>query len=282
VDLCHGDLIGRLEGAALPLDDPRISEAHAMVSLRGGRLQLLALRGRLLVRRAAASEVILKPGVRITLVEGIVLTVEAVTLPETLLALDGLGPTPQRLLAPVCALLLSPRPMLVPRFVPDAPALFWTAGSRWRARVGDRPHRDLAPGDALEVGGRALTAVEIPIADGGRAATRMHLPMRIIARFDTVHIHRDGQPVLVLDGTPARLFCELVRFDGPVSWYVAAREIWRDTDDRDVLRMRWDRNLANLRRKLRAARVRPDLLRATGRGQIELLILEEDALVDEM
>ena len=32
--------------AALHLDDPRVSEAHAMVSIRGSELKLLALRGR--------------------------------------------------------------------------------------------------------------------------------------------------------------------------------------------------------------------------------------------
>ena len=36
----HGGVIGRLSGAALVLRDPRVSEAHAMVSLRGGALHL--------------------------------------------------------------------------------------------------------------------------------------------------------------------------------------------------------------------------------------------------
>ena len=122
VALCPGDMIGRLESAALPIDDPRVSEAHAMVSLRGGRLCLLALRGRLVVRRAAASVVRLEPGVRISLVEGIELVVEAVELPDTALALEGLGPAPLRLVPPVCALTLRPRPAVVPRFVHGAAA----------------------------------------------------------------------------------------------------------------------------------------------------------------
>ena len=46
VELGHGDLIGRLWSAALPIADARISEADAMVSLRGQELKLLALRGR--------------------------------------------------------------------------------------------------------------------------------------------------------------------------------------------------------------------------------------------
>jgi len=45
-ELTHGDLIGRLGTAALHFDDARISEAHAMISLRGQELKLLALRGR--------------------------------------------------------------------------------------------------------------------------------------------------------------------------------------------------------------------------------------------
>ena len=36
--LYAGDLIGRTWAAALRLDDPDVSEAHAMVSLRGERL----------------------------------------------------------------------------------------------------------------------------------------------------------------------------------------------------------------------------------------------------
>jgi len=35
VALGHGDFIGRVWTAALVLDDPRVSEGHAMISLRG-------------------------------------------------------------------------------------------------------------------------------------------------------------------------------------------------------------------------------------------------------
>lgn len=48
-DVVHGDVVGRLWTAALQLDDGRVSEAHAMVSLREGQLQLLPLRGALAV-----------------------------------------------------------------------------------------------------------------------------------------------------------------------------------------------------------------------------------------
>ncbi len=44
-ELAPGDIIGRLDSAAMPLADARVSEAHAMISLREGRLQMIALRG---------------------------------------------------------------------------------------------------------------------------------------------------------------------------------------------------------------------------------------------
>ena len=48
-ELEHGDLIGRLWSAALVIDDPRISEAHALVSLREGGFWLLSLRRKIAV-----------------------------------------------------------------------------------------------------------------------------------------------------------------------------------------------------------------------------------------
>ena len=41
--LCAGDIVGRIWSAALRIDDPDISEAHALLSLRGEGLWLLAL-----------------------------------------------------------------------------------------------------------------------------------------------------------------------------------------------------------------------------------------------
>ena len=44
VEVGPGDLIGRTPSAAAVIDDPRIAEAHAFVSLRHGELHLLSLR----------------------------------------------------------------------------------------------------------------------------------------------------------------------------------------------------------------------------------------------
>ena len=58
-ELSHGDIIGRVWSAALHLDDARISEAHAMVSLRGQELKLLALRGMFALGRKTLRELVL-------------------------------------------------------------------------------------------------------------------------------------------------------------------------------------------------------------------------------
>ena len=120
---------------------------------------------------------------------------------------------------------------------------------------------------------------------GGQTPTRLdgalHPPLRIVARFDTVHIHVEGRPVVTFDGLHARILSELVAVGGPASWDVIAGEVWKeDADDRLQLRRRWDVSLARLRRKLREARVRPDLVRAGGTGQVELLLYEHDSVED--
>ena len=67
VTLVPGDLVGRIWSAALRLDDPGVSEAHALVSLRGEELWLLGLRGRFLVEGQPRTEVAMAPGMRVRL-----------------------------------------------------------------------------------------------------------------------------------------------------------------------------------------------------------------------
>ena len=82
-------MIGRVWSAALVLDDPRISEAHALVSLRNRSLRLMALRGALTVDGRDVDSVTLAPGLRVELADGVSLTVEAVELPTHSLVLCG-------------------------------------------------------------------------------------------------------------------------------------------------------------------------------------------------
>lgn len=281
VELGHGDLVGRLWSAALSLEDGRISEAHAMVSLRGQELKLLALRGRFALEGKAMTSVVLEAGQRIALAEGLELLVEEVQLPTAVLAVEGDG-LPRQVLGGVASLIVRPRPELVQRFV-DAPAHIWSDGERWLLKLGGET-RELSPGDAWEVDGRSFRAVAASLAAAGRSATRLdggvHRPVRVVARFDTVHVYPEGGQPLALSGRSARIVSELVAFDGPVAWQVLGRELWPDEDDDHQLRRKLDVNLSRLRKKLRDAGLRPDLVRADGFGHLELFLHEGDEVED--
>lgn len=278
-----GDIIGRLDGAALHIDDARISEAHALVSLRGRELKLLALRGLFAVEGKPIDEVVLQAGMVIELARQVSLSIEEVVLPEVLLALEGDG-LPRQVLTGTASLMVTPRPSLVSRYQGDAHAHIWDNGERWRLRIGSGPLRDVIPGETFEILGKKFRAVTVGIDGAGQAPTQLegsvHPRLRIVARFDTVHIHIDGKPVVALDGIAARIISELVAVGGPASWEVIAGQIWKGDEDRTQLRRRWDINLARLRRKLRESRVRADLIRAGGTGQVELLLGDGDVVED--
>jgi len=279
--LGHGDLIGRLWSAALYVDDPRISEAHAMVSLRGDALWLLALRGRLAVGDVPREEVRLDPGVVVRLAPEMTLEVVAVTLPDAVLGLssDGMG---RRVLHGTCGLVGKPRAAIVAPTAPDVGAHVWFGGDAWRVRpVGGSP-RPLAEGDTIEVDGAVFTAVLVPLGgDATPGRTRAEAHVRLVARYDTVHVHRDGK-VAALDGQPARLLSELVRFGTPVPWAMLAGELWSDAEaDPGALRKRLDATLFRLRSRLADIGVRGDLVRATGAGQFELFLQPGDSVEDQ-
>jgi len=286
IDLCPGDIIGRLWTAALRLDDPRISEAHALVSLRGDQLKLLALRGLISDGGPPISEVVLRSGVRVRLARDYAIAVEAVELPEDVLALDGFGGRPVVLTRSVYSVVDADRLQLVQGFIPDAAATIWSTGDGWRLRRAGAAPCEIEPGGRWTISGVTFSAVAVALKELAQAGTqfakgRLYPPMRIVSRYETAHVHRRGLPTLAISGTPAQILSELVSFGRPVPWEVAAGEIWRGEKDRMVLRQRWDRNLSSLRRKLRTAGVRPDLVRSDGKGNIELLLRPGDEIVDE-
>lgn len=282
-DLAPGDLIGRVWHAALCLDDPGVSEAHALVSLRGREFKLLGLRGMFLVDDKPSGEVALRVGQRIGLARDLDVEVVAVELPDEVLGVES-DEIPRQVLAGVSAILLKPSPHVVARAVDGAPASIWNLGDSWRVRVGSEPARPVAAGDEVTVGSHRVRFVAIPLADAGRDATRRdlaaHGPMKVVAQFDAVHLHREGWPVVTFGGMPARLLTELVAFDGPVPWEVLSRELWPDEPDRHALRRRLDVTVARLRARLRDERVRSDLLRADGSGCFQLVLYEGDSVED--
>lgn len=283
MDLGHGDLIGRVWSAALCVDDGRVSEAHAMISLRGGELMLLALRGRFAVDGTPLSSVSLVAGLTVELAAGLALQVLDVVLPDALLAIeaDGLG---RRMLTGVCSLVVGPPLSLISGYRADAAARLWCTDGEWRLSVGAAAPRDVVAGDEIVLGGVVVRFVAVPLSDAGAGATRMrggvHGPLRIVAHYDSVLVHRDGIVALALGGVAARLVSELVSFDGPAPWEVLAAEVWRDGADAASQRRRLDVALARLRAKLRQAQIRDDLVRADGSGTLQLLLHDGDVVED--
>ena len=131
-----GGLIGRLATAALCIDDPRVSEAHAMVSLRGGELILLALRGPLVAGRQRISRIKLREGQRIGLVPGIELLVARVELSGGLLAVRCGEGDATPLIGSVYSVLADP-PRLEVGYHEGAAGHLWAAASGCtRLRIG--------------------------------------------------------------------------------------------------------------------------------------------------
>jgi len=144
VRLGHGDVIGRLWSAALSIDDPRVSEAHAMVSLRHGELHLLALRGRFSIDDKRLASLRLQRGQRIRLSRETTIEVVDVFLPRELLAIRGPG-LPAQVLSGVCGLIASEPPELVSPLPEDPDAVLWHNGSGWRLRTVNRARGPCSP-----------------------------------------------------------------------------------------------------------------------------------------
>lgn len=279
-----GELIGRSAAAHLHLDDPRISEAHALVSLRGDVFRLLALRGRFVVEGQARSEWDLAPGQRIELARGYALQVRELHLPAQVLAIEG-DLLPRQILVGVSSLLVEPQTALVRQYVAEAGAWLWNTGdANWTLQLRGAPARPLMPGDAWQVGGQRFAAVAVSLAEMAVRATLLDaglaVPVRLVANYETVHLFPEGRAPLVIDGLHARLISELVVFGGPVAWELLAGELWSDEPDRAKVRRRLDVALSRLRQRLREHGIRADLVRMTGVGQIELFLHERDQVVD--
>jgi hypothetical protein len=284
VELGHGDLIGRLWNAALHIDDARVSEAHALVSLRGGSLMLLALRGRFAVDQQPLAEVRLVAGMEVLLARSLSISIEEVVLPDHVLALEGDGLARMHL-AGVCSIYAGSPPSVEHRHRGDADAWIWGTGDGWRLRTPDDGVRTLTAGDQWTLRGRELRVVAVPLESAGPARTRalgaVQAPLRLVAYFDTVHIHREGRPPLQLRGQAARILSELVACGVPIAWQGMAAQLWpEDADDTAHLRRRWDVALARLRSRLKGAGVRPDLVRADGSGLLELFLYDGDSAED--
>ncbi|HRE88195.1 MAG TPA: FHA domain-containing protein [Myxococcota bacterium] len=281
--LTHGDLIGRLETAALHLDDPRVSEAHAMVSLRGAVMKLLALRGRIAVDGFPLRDVELRQGLVVQLAEDFALLVERVVLPDEVVGLvvDG---APLRVVTSVWSVLAGGVKV---GYLPEAAAWVWPTGPTLTLRRRGGDDELLEVGAELAVEGVALRVEAIDMGRGRSFATTDHgrlavaeAPLEILARYTSVHIRRAGAPTIVIAGLAARVVSELVASGVPMPWSALAAEIWPDMGEVD-LRARWDVTMSRLRKKLVTAGLRADLIRSDGHGNLELCLGPGDVARDE-
>lgn len=277
-----GGIIGRLAHAELRLDDPSVSEAHALVSLRNGCLRLLALRRWFEVDGVRSSDVVLAAGQRIRFAPGVEVVVDAIDVRGGALALV-MGSTVVELQESVYSLFDGPMPRVEVGPQPGADAVVWSTGTGWSLST-EEGVVELDDGVKARVGGRDVFAralVDLQARSTKGDAATLDPPVRVVLRHDTVHLFRPDRPPVVLSGMSARIVSEVGAMGAAVPWEVPAAEIWR-AGPSHIRRQNWDRNLRRLRSKLSEADIRTDLVRADGRGNVELYLLPGDELVDEM
>lgn len=283
VDARPGDFVGRLPSAVVRINDARISEAHALISLRQRTLRLLSLRGRFAIDGIATSEVALEAGRVIQLAPGLALTVVAVALPNAVLGIEGPGLATQ-VLSPVTSLRLTAMgPDLLPSLHPDADALIWSGGDGFLLRIKGHGEQTVDVGSRVTIGALELRFVAIPLTSAQVAATQrddLDAALTLVVRYDSVHIHR-GATVVSIDGMPARIVTELALIGVPVEWRTLAHMLWPGEQEDTLLRARIDRTMTRLRKRLVELGVRKDLVRNDGCGRFELLLGPGDQVRDD-
>lgn len=276
VVLRPGDVIGRSPVATLRFDDPRVSEMHAYLSNRSGKLMLLGLRGRIGLDGKVYESVELAPDQEVLLAPGLSMRVTAVTIPNRVLTLTGTGLARQTVPG-TCSLLLDPEPTLAPGARRGALLQLWPQGDGWRARR-DGQDVDVEHGHTWRFGELEFVArwSRTAAPSPTESSDALGAPLRIVAHFDTVHIYRGSRSVVRLTGKQARLLSELVAFDGPTPWTVLVGEVWGKQRPASTLRAVLDVTVTRLRKRLAVAGVRSDLVAADGCGNFELVLAPGD------
>ncbi len=281
-EMKHGDFIGRLQSSRLRIDDPRISEAHALISLRRGHLHILSLRRRFVVGGKPMSALRLRLGMRVELAPGIEFLVKSVTRPSKVAVLateDG----QTRLLAPVTSLYGRDSLRLADHYREDADAHVWQAADGewlWRLADVDEP---CPVGNGFELAGKWYDFRFVSAEQASQNSTvgaSAGEALRIVTRYDVVEFHIPGHPVTTISGLGARLISELATYCAPIEWGAVADALWPALATRGEKRRRWDIALSRLRRKLTQLGVRSNLIYADGTGLVQLLLATHDSVED--
>lgn len=275
VEATPGTILGRGSAAGVPFPHLGVSEAHALVSLRGGALRLLALRGRLCVDDEEEDDIILEPGQRIQLAHGVEVLIEDVELPGEVTALMMPDQPPRELCAPTYSLLPAPLAEWVAREVRDAAAVILADGPGWTLMVAGRPPEPLVPGRAWTVEGVTFGVANFDRAtfevESTRSADALRAPVDLVVSAETVTVRRRGVDAVTLTGRPGQLLASIARrhlagLRAP-TWEAVAGELWPVTlrrGDLRTLRRNYDRAVARLRSSLREAGLPSSLVRLEG------------------
>ncbi|MEM6292005.1 MAG: hypothetical protein AAGA54_12095 [Myxococcota bacterium] len=277
--LVPGDIIGRGPRASLPIEDGRVSEAHGLISLRGGTLKLLALRGRFIYRSRPLAELDLAVGQDIYLAPELKFTVVALELPRQVLAVRTKFMT-ATVLSGVSRLEQASSDRLLPGYKRGAAAIFWNQDSTWLVTTPDDRTQVLQSGADVALGDVQLEALSVDVSQANAHRTHAEDETRrgvfIQTRFNTATIERFDGHMLHLNGVSARIVAELAAVAGPANWLGLAREIWPHEQGRIALRRKWDVSVARLRKKLRDDGISPTLIAADGCGNFELFLSSAD------
>lgn len=272
-----GSLLGRAPGASLRFDDVAVSEAHALVSWRDGKLRLLALRGQVQAGGKQVAEVTLRRGLEIQLSRDTKMIVNEVVLPPEVLCIEGVDGGAAEVEPPVASVVGDP-PRLVPGLCHDAHLWLWTEGATWYARARGGEAGPVRVGQAWPAAGQVLRGLAVAAGQAGaptRASSRV--PVRVVVEPGVVRVVAEGAPALVLGGNQAEFLALLATAQEPQHWSTVAHYFWGERD-REKWRERFDAMVKEVRGKFRDHRVRGDLLWSWD-GNYRLNLEDGDELV---
>lgn len=269
--LYPGDLIGRLPSAALVIDDPYVSEAHCMVSLRGARLWLVGLRGgmRLRDQRTWRSELELKSGQLVQLAQSTTdpespstLAVAKVVLPTHVLAVVGVARHALPLDRPEWSFFLDPL-RAQPGLRPDAAARLWRTHERWSFQGPSGERVPVGPGDGVQVGQHHISFEAVPASEVPGTPRTGAAPLRLSFRPDSTEVASVGRPAPVLfRGNAHQILLQTAiltqRASEAVHWRDVASGIW--SSDPLRLEKNWTKGLRRLKDALEERGLPRDLV----------------------
>lgn len=206
-----GETIGRASTAAHVIADPMVSEFQAHVSVRRGRLHLVALRRPFSVRGEAVWDVPLEAGGEIELTAEHRLVVVEV---DDRVGRWGVrwGEATAVLDSGAYSLVVRDGMSVVEGVAPDALAVIHSSGESWVIRVEGGDPEPIRVGVSVVLGGHAVTFSErVPT---GETRDPPGLALRFEWRFGTDRcVVRDdvGEVVASFSGRPAELFAFLAR-----------------------------------------------------------------------